>query len=162
MKGLIATFIAVVLLSVNSVLAHDEPLDEDGGHWNVDRGEYHYHVKPVSTPVEETHDEEVPDAIPDAVQATLDAERDVAQLDESMWAIGGCLFGVLGVVYASAYNHTPPAAKLIGKSPEYIQPYLLTYHTLAQKRMTNAALQGCVVGTLVSAAVLLYADDGSY
>ena len=162
MKGKFWIITALVgLIGIASADAHSGGTDASGGHYDTASGKYHYHVNPNAATVKEVEVDPVI-AERDILKAAADAERDVAQLDTSYWAIGGCLFGIIGVAYASAYNHTPPMAKLIGKSPEYIQAYLHAYHNLAQKRMTNAAMQGCVVGTVLSVGVLLYSEDGNY
>jgi len=82
-------------------------------------------------------------------QGEFDAQRDV---NGNLWAaIGffGCIFGV-----AAAYliEPTPPASRLIGKSPEYIQTYTDCYKSAAKSIQTNKAINGCVVFGLVVVA----------
>jgi len=86
------------------------------------------------------------------VQAKADAEMDV---NKTMWFVGGCLIGVLGVGAAYLVKPNPPASKLLGKSPEYIASYSDCYSAKASSIQTSSSIYGCVVGTLVT--VVIYA-----
>ena len=82
-----------------------------------------------------------------------DASTDVraaARFDACLWVSGGfglgigggCLLGALGIIGAYFYEPSPPLTRLIGKPPEYIDAYVVSY-----KRARNrAALGGAGLG----------------
>jgi len=84
------------------------------------------------------------------VQAKVDAERDTEKL---LWMAMGCVFGCLGVGAAYVIETSPEAMSLVGKSPEYVAAYTDCYKEKGRSIQTNKALVGCLVGTLVGAAV---------
>jgi hypothetical protein len=83
--------------------------------------------------------------------AMIAAERD-AQNDTNseLWFLAGCLGGVVGLIVAYAVEPSPPAQRLLGKSPEYVAFYTDAYSQRAQKRQVNIALTGCVTNCLVT------------
>ena len=83
-------------------------------------------------------------------QAKADAEMEV---NKTMWFAGGCLIGILAVGAAYLVKPNPPASKLVGKSPEYIASYSDCYKEKASSIQTSSSMYGCVVGTLISAAI---------
>ena len=62
--------------------------------------------------------------------------------------MGGCFGGVIGVILAYGVKPSPPATRLLGKSPEYVAFYTQAYAEKAKKLQTNSALGGCCVSTL--------------
>ena len=48
----------------------------------------------------------------------------------------------------------PPAQRLLGKSPEWVNAYTKAYQASMKKRNMDAALIGCLTGVAVSAPVL--------
>ena len=48
----------------------------------------------------------------------------------------------------------PPAQRLLGKSPEWVNAYTKAYQASMKKRNMDATLIGCLTGTAVSAPVL--------
>ena len=98
-----------------------------------------------------------------ASQAIVDAERDAAvDANSVLWLGGtfigtslvGCLFcGLPSILIASIYQPTPPAARLMGKSPEYIMLYTQTYKEKTKSRQMRDATIGCVGGSLVAAFI---------
>ncbi len=91
------------------------------------------------------------------MEAIVAAERD-AQGDTStgLWFLAGCLGGLIGVIIAYGVEPSPPATRLLGKSPEYVAFYTDAYNKKAKKLQTRSALGGCVVGTLAVLAYSLY------
>uniref|UniRef100_A0A7C2PLG9 Uncharacterized protein n=1 Tax=candidate division WOR-3 bacterium TaxID=2052148 RepID=A0A7C2PLG9_UNCW3 len=75
-------------------------------------------------------------------QAEFDAQRDV---NGTLWLGAGCLFGLLGVGAAYIFEPSPPASRLLGKSPEYVASYTDCYKAAAKKIQTNNAIKGCVI-----------------
>lgn len=93
------------------------------------------------------------------LQARMDAQRD-AQADTNpfLWSagtcvlasVGSCLFGSAGVIGAYAYQPTPPAARFIGKSPQYIKNYTKAYKAKAKRLQIRASAIGCIGGTILN------------
>ena len=79
------------------------------------------------------------------VAAERDAQNDV---NKGLWFLGGCFGGVIGVIIAYGVEPSPPATRLLGKSPEYVAFYAQAYTEKAKKLQTNSALGGCCVSTL--------------
>jgi hypothetical protein len=86
-------------------------------------------------------------------QGEFDAQRDV---NGNLWLGVGFLFGILGVAAAYLIEPTPPASRLLGKSPEYIQAYTDCYKSAAKSVQTNKAITGCIVGELIIVAWVMY------
>ena len=88
-------------------------------------------------------------------EATVAAERDAQNYtNKALWVVGGCVGGCVAVFLAYAVEPSPPAARLLGKSPEYVAIYTNAYREKAKKLQTNSALVGCVIGTLASAVLI--------
>lgn len=90
--------------------------------------------------------------ITDQQQAIMDAERDAQQKDQYAWLGVGFLCGIFGIPIAYLAQPSVPAIKLVGKSPEYVDYYTMTYKEKARNRQVMAATGGCLVW---SAAYLL-------
>ena len=75
-------------------------------------------------------------------QAEIDAKADV---NKTLWFIAGFFGGVLGLILSYVLPPSPPATRLVGKSPEYIAAYTDHYKRVAQKEQFNTALTGCGV-----------------
>ena len=65
---------------------------------------------------------------PAATEARLTAEED-AEFDtrKTRWVFIGIFGNILGILIASVYEPTPPAARLLGRSPEYAALYTDSY-----------------------------------
>jgi len=83
--------------------------------------------------------------------AYRDAETNI---NKTMWFVIGCLAGLVGWIIAYAIEPNPPAASLVGKSPQYVATYSDCYKRKGKSSQTNAALVGCLIGT--AASVLLW------
>lgn len=84
-------------------------------------------------------------------QAIADAEQDVSMdVNGTLWFLGGCLGNITVIIIANVIEPTPPASRLLGKSPEYIAVYSDTYKTKAKNLQTSRALAGCLTGTAVT------------
>ncbi|MDI6703447.1 MAG: hypothetical protein QME40_02075 [bacterium] len=91
------------------------------------------------------------------VKAAQDGERDAeAEVNKGIWFIAGCLGGVPGLIVSYVYTPTPPSARLIGKSPEYVAAYSDAYIRKAKKIQTDMALTGCGVAAASYAAYYLF------
>jgi hypothetical protein len=91
----------------------------------------------------------------DTARAVMEATQD-AQADENgvLWFFAGCLLGVIGVVIAAVADPSPPPARLIGKSPEYLAIYTQTYRSEGRSAQLRSSLWG--VGTVVLVVVVIW------
>ncbi len=88
------------------------------------------------------------------VGAIADGERDaVADTNGALWFIVGCAVGVLGVVLGYVVEPSPPPARLLGRSADYVATYTQSYHHAAKQQQGKRAMSGCLVGTLVTVAI---------
>jgi len=88
-------------------------------------------------------------------KACADAKKDAeAETSSALWFIAGCLGGWLGLLIAHVYSPSPPAARLVGKSPEYVAAYTDCYKKRAKEIQTKNAWTGCGI---YAAAVVVYA-----
>ena len=90
------------------------------------------------------------------MEAIVAAERDAQNnINKGLWFLGGCFGGVTGVIIAYAVEPSPPATRLLGKSPEYVAFYTDAYREQARSLKANSALGGCVVHGLVTAVLII-------
>ncbi len=88
-----------------------------------------------------------------ATQACAQAQQDVQmEVNKTLWLAIGFFGGIFGIAAAYIIEPSPPASKLLGKSPEYVAAYTDCYKEAGKKIQTNAAIKGCVIGALVSIA----------
>ncbi|MCK4396557.1 hypothetical protein KAW96_08195 [candidate division WOR-3 bacterium] len=85
-------------------------------------------------------------------QAQVDAANDV---NSTLWMGAGCLFGILGVGAAYVIEPSPKAARLLGKSPEYVAAYTDAYKQKAKSVQTSNAWIGCLVGSALYLLLIL-------
>ena len=90
----------------------------------------------------------------DAARAAMEATQD-AQADENgaLWFFAGCLLGIIGVVIAYVADPTPPPARLMGKSPQYLAIYMQTYQSEGRSAQVRSSLWG--IGTVLIIGVVL-------
>ena len=82
------------------------------------------------------------------------AQRDaVARTNQNIWRAFGCFGGLFGVAGGYLYEPAPPASALLGKSPEYVAFYTDAYTLKAKNIQTRGAIEGCIAGTCVTAAL---------
>lgn len=84
-------------------------------------------------------------------QAEADALRDVDQdVSPISWGIGGFFCGVCAVAYVYIDKPQVPTSRLVGKSAEYVSFYTDTYNREVKKQRGQAALIGCLAGSIFS------------
>jgi hypothetical protein len=80
----------------------------------------------------------------DLSEARMTAEMDAkADCNGALWIGAGCLGGLLGLLISYVYMPSPPASRLIGKSPEYVAVYTDAYKEKSRSIQTSNALIGC-------------------
>jgi hypothetical protein len=85
-----------------------------------------------------------------ATEGALAAE---VHVNRAKWTFAGCVLSVAGVELASAtYPGAPPQTYLMGKSPEYSDAFLSAFVRRSRQVQRSAAVNGCIVGSLVMAA----------
>lgn len=99
-----------------------------------------------------------PQAYPqeDLGKARVDGERD-ANADTSgiLWFGAGCALGAIGIVLGFVIDPSPPAARLMGKSPEYVAAYSASYKSAGKSAQGKLAIYGCATTTLVVLAIYI-------
>ena len=103
-------------------------------------------VEPQNTPGGAIEAEAVQNAI-------IDVESNVNQ---TMWFVIGCVFPGVGLLSPYFYKPAIPAARMLGKSPEYIAIYTDTYKLEMEKRQFSAALIGTLAGGVAYGGCCLY------
>jgi len=85
----------------------------------------------------------------DMASARAAAERD-AQMDvnSGLWFLAGCCLGATGLIISYVYTPSPPASRLMGKSPEYIAYYTDFYRAKSKSIQTGRAWTGCLVSAV--------------
>ena len=81
-------------------------------------------------------------------QAQTDAQMDV---NGTMWMAIGFLLGfpVGWPILPMVIEPSPPATRLMGKSPEYVATYTQCFKEAGKKIQQDKALIGCIAGNLV-------------
>jgi hypothetical protein len=91
----------------------------------------------------------------DGAEAAAAGERDaIADTSSGAWFVLGCLLGGIGVIIAYVAEPTPPPARLIGQSPEWVTVYSAAYKTAGRSAQGKGALIGCLVIAGVFVALL--------
>ena len=87
-------------------------------------------------------------------EARADADRETSGI---LWFMAGCCIGGLGVLGAYVIKPSPPAVKLMGKTPEYVASYTDCYKDEAQGIQTKWAWIGCGAVAVVYLAYYIIA-----
>ncbi len=101
----------------------------------------------------EGKEEDIPSS--DEAQAIADAKKDVkAHFNQTLWFTTGCFLPIIGPLVSQRDMKSVPAARTLGKSPQYVAFYIDNYEIYMKKHRYNWALGGCIVGGLVDACLL--------
>lgn len=91
----------------------------------------------------------------DEIQAIADAKKDVkAHFNQTLWFTTGCFLPIIGPFVSQRDIKSIPAARTLGKSPQYVAFYIDYYKIYMKKQRYNWALAGCIVGGLTDACLL--------
>ncbi len=97
--------------------------------------------------------------VTDASKAMLDAQGDAEQANVDAWGWAGGLLGPMGILIAAVYTPTPPIARLIGQSSEYVAIYTATYQEKVKGRQVKHAATGCAGATLATFFLYLITEN---
>lgn len=76
-------------------------------------------------------------------EAHLKAEEEAeADAKKIRWFFIGVFGNILGILIASVYEPTPPASRLLGKSPEYAALYTDSYKSKSRSIQFRQSLTG--------------------
>ena len=79
-------------------------------------------------------------------EAVTAAEADAeASAQKSLWFVIGCGLPVVGIAGAYLLESSPPASRLLGKSPEYVVFYTDAYKAKGKNIQVRTALTGCAI-----------------
>ena len=85
------------------------------------------------------------------IKALEDARRDAKSDYNALFYIGvGCCTGVFGLIYEYAEEPEIKTARLMGKSPEYIEIYSAEYYRIARRRQLGYTAAGCLIPVYIS------------
>jgi hypothetical protein len=91
----------------------------------------------------------------DAGRAAAEAIQDAnADINGTLWFFVGCL-GLIGIAVAYLAEPSPPAARLMGKSAEYVMIYSTAYKSEGKSIQGRHAIYGCLVGTAIGVAIYI-------
>ena len=91
----------------------------------------------------------------DEALAIADAKKDVkAHFNQTLWFTTGCFLPIIGPFVSQRDIKSIPAARTLGKSPQYVAFYIDYYEIYMKKQRYNWALTGCIVGGLADACLL--------
>jgi hypothetical protein len=109
----------------------------------------------IATPISQALAQEMTQQDPSAeiimAQAEADAQEDVSG---TVYGIGGFLCGIFGWLAATLSSPDVPAARLVGKSSNYVSIYTEAYKSKAKSIRTTAACTGWAIGSAISLIVL--------
>lgn len=92
----------------------------------------------------------------DAGRALAEGVQDAdADINGTLWFFAGCLIGVIGIAIAYFAEPSPPPARLMGKSAEYVAIYSGAYKTEGKSVQGRHAIYGCLIGTAVGIAIYI-------
>jgi hypothetical protein len=88
------------------------------------------------------------------LRAEQDAESDAKKV---RWFFIGLFGSILGVLIAAIYEPTPPASRLLEKSPEYVAMYTDSYKAKSRSVQLRLSVIGLVIpyGVFIFLAILM-------
>ncbi|MDE0466955.1 MAG: hypothetical protein OYL97_07845 [Candidatus Poribacteria bacterium] len=101
------------------------------------------------------NDQQLP---PTSVDAQLRAEQDAeSDAKKVRWFFIGLFGNIIGILIASIYEPTPPASRLLEKSPEYVAAYTDSYKAKSRSVQLRQSVIGLVIpyGIFIFLAILM-------
>jgi len=89
------------------------------------------------------------EVVNDYVQGRKDGRREGAADASLVWIIPGVCCGCFGIGAAYFWPQAVSAARLVGRSPDYVRGYTSGYKSARRERQTIYAAIGCLVGDIV-------------
>ena len=88
------------------------------------------------------------------LRAEQDAESDAKKV---RWFLIGLFGNIIGILIASIYEPTPPASRLLEKSPEYVAAYTDSYKAKSRSVQLRQSVIGLVIpyGIFIFLAILM-------
>jgi len=83
-------------------------------------------------------------------EAKTAAEEDV---NGTLWFLGGCIGGIIGLGAAYIIEPDPPSQALVGKSDQYVAEYTDCYAEAGGDKQQDQALYGCLANAAATAAI---------
>ena len=88
-------------------------------------------------------------------QAIMQAQMDAAvDVNGCLWMGGGFLFGIFAVGAAYVIEPSPRAARLLGKSPEFVAAYTDAYRQKAKGIQVTNSVIGCIGGAILYVIII--------
>ena len=88
------------------------------------------------------------DHVPEDTLSTAEREAE-SDTKTVKWFFIGFFGAILGILIASVYEPSPPASRLLGKSPEYVALYTDSYKAKSRRTQVLEAIGGFVVGLIL-------------
>ena len=95
---------------------------------------------------------------PTSADAQLRAEQDAeSDAKKVRWFLIGLFGNIIGILIASIYEPTPPASRLLEKSPEYVAEYTDSYKAKSRSVQLRQSVIGLVIpyGIFIFLAILM-------
>ncbi len=95
---------------------------------------------------------------PTSADAQLRAEQDAeSDAKKVRWFLIGLFGNIIGILIASIYEPTPPASRLLEKSPEYVAGYTDSYKAKSRSVQLRQSVIGLVIpyGIFIFLAILM-------
>ena len=87
-----------------------------------------------------------PTAEEEYAKALRDAKRDADyHISSGSWFAFGFFCGGIGVIAAAITSSSADPARLIGKSPGYVDAYVEAYRSAAKERKLRSSILGCLI-----------------
>jgi len=86
----------------------------------------------------------------DHEQGRTDGKREGVSDASLLWAVVGFGCSCFGVGAAYLWAQPVPAARLVGKGPEYVNGYTTSYKKAKREKETIYAAAGCILSSIIS------------
>ena len=92
-----------------------------------------------------------PTAEEEFAKARRDAQRDADfHISSATWFAFGFFCGGIGVIAAALTSSSADPARLVGKSPFYVDAYVTHYRSAVRGRKLKSSITGCVTQSIIT------------